>query len=100
MCNERCPECKWLRDEYEHATTTQIQLEGKLLSAVSEHDGDLIHLLNPKVETAWRVRTTLLAAIRDHGSLHANQPGAKPELRARPLSPSQRRSAMSGGMGA
>lgn len=73
MCNEGCLECKSLRDEYEHATTTQIQLEGKLLSAVSERDRDSIHSLNPKVAAAWRLRTTLLAAIRDHGFLHVNQ---------------------------
>ena len=72
MSNECCPECKRLRDEYEHATTTQIQLEHALLSAVSEDDRDLIHSLNPKVEMAWRLRTTLLAAIRDHGSRHVN----------------------------
>jgi hypothetical protein len=79
-CNESCPECKRLRDEYEHATTTQVELEGKLLSAVSKGDRDSIHSLNPKVETAWRLRAALRAAIRDHGSWHVNHPGGKLEL--------------------
>ena len=88
MCHEDCPECKRLRDQYEHATTAQIQLEDKLLSAVSEHDHSSIHALNPEVETAWRLRTTLRAAIRDHRPLHVNQADGEPELRAGPLSPS------------
>jgi hypothetical protein len=77
MYDGSCSECKRLRDEYEHATTTQIQLERNLLSAVSEHDRDSIHSLNPKVAEAWQLRAALLAAIRDHGSLHVNQPGGE-----------------------
>jgi len=83
--NESCPECKRLQNEYEHAITTQIELEGKLLSALSEGDRDSIHSLDVKVETAWRLWTTLLAAIRDHGSLHVTHPGGKLELPARSL---------------
>jgi len=72
MCITICPQCKTLQHEYEHATTTQITLEGKLLLAVSEHDLDSIQSLQPEVDTAWKRRTSLRAAIRDHGALHAH----------------------------
>ena len=67
-----CPQCKKLQHEYEHATTTQIKLEGMLLLAVSEHAHDSIQSLRPEVDTAWKLRTSLRAAIRDHGAVHVH----------------------------
>jgi len=73
------PEWEKLLHEYEDATTTHIQLEGRLLSAVLEHDRDSIQSLKAEVETAWKLRTSLRTAIRDHRAATSQVlPGKQP----------------------
>ena len=62
-----CLECATLWHEYGDATAAQINLEGRLLSALSEHDHASISSLKTEVETLWKIRNFLRAAIENHG---------------------------------
>ena len=42
--------------------------------ALEAYDHDSVHSLNPEVEKAWRVRTSLRAEIGNHELMYVNQP--------------------------
>ena len=62
-----------------------LTLEGKLLLALEAYDHDSVHSLNPEVEKAWRIRTSLRAAIGNRELMQVVQPLlAATELSAAP----------------
>ena len=62
---KNCAELEIVR-KYEDATMAYFTLERKLLHALQRRDRASVRSLKPKVDWAWKIRTTLRAAIRLH----------------------------------